>query len=56
MKSTEANRFKKLYQRHLRLLKLQGLSHSIIDNYARAVRRLSQHFDSCPDQLTPDQL
>jgi hypothetical protein len=26
MKSTEANRFKKLYQRHLRLLKLQGKS------------------------------
>ncbi|MBL6994398.1 hypothetical protein [Desulfobacula sp.] len=56
MNKTQTKRFNELYQRHLRLLKLQGLSHSIIDNYARAVRRLSQHFDSCPDQLTPDQL
>ena len=56
MKPTEANRFKKLYQRHLRLLKLQGKSQSTIDAYSRAVRRISQHFDYCPDQLTPDQL
>jgi integrase len=26
-----------------------------IDAYARAVRRLSEHFDCCPDQLTIDQ-
>ncbi len=56
MKSTEANRFKKLYQRHLRLLKLQGKSQKTIDAYSRAVRRVSEHFDCCPDKLTPEQL
>jgi len=56
MKPTEANRFKKLYQRHLRLLKLQGKSQKTIDAYSRAVRRISDHFDCCPDQLIPEQL
>jgi len=56
MKLTEANRFKKLYQRHLRLLKLQGKSQKTIDAYSRAVRRISEHFDCCPDKLTPEQL
>ncbi|MFC1839729.1 tyrosine-type recombinase/integrase [Thermodesulfobacteriota bacterium] len=27
-----------------------------IEAYSRAVRRISEHFDCCPDQLTPDQL
>jgi len=56
MKPTEANRFNKLYQRHLRLLKLQGKSQKTIDAYSRAVRRVSEYFDCCPDQLTPEQL
>ena len=56
MKPTEANRFKKLYQRHLRLLKLQGKSQKTIDAYSRAVRRIGDHFDCCPDQLTHEQL
>jgi len=52
MKKAETNRFNKLYQRHLRLLKLQGKSQKTIDAYARAVRRISEHFDCCPDKLT----
>ncbi|MCK5188481.1 MAG: site-specific integrase [Methylococcales bacterium] len=56
MKSTEQTRFDKLYQRHLRALKLQGMSDSTIDVYARAVRRVTQHYDCCPDQLTVEQL
>ncbi len=56
MNQTEVNRFNELYQRHLRLLKLQGKSQKTIDAYARAVRRVSEHFDCCPDQLTPEQL
>jgi integrase/recombinase XerD len=56
MKPAEVNRFKKLYQRHLRLLKLQGKSQKTIDAYSRAVRRVSEYFDCCPDQLTPEQL
>ncbi|MBN1931719.1 MAG: phage integrase N-terminal SAM-like domain-containing protein [Desulfobacterales bacterium] len=56
MKRSEVNRFNKLYQRHLRLLKLQGKSEKTIDAYSRAVRRIRDYFDCCPDQLTPDQL
>ena len=50
MNPNEANRFNKLYQSHLRLLKLQGKSQKTIDAYSRAVRRVSEHFGCCPDQ------
>ena len=56
MNKTEVKRFNELYQRHLRLLKLQGKAQKTIDAYSRAVRRISKHFDCCPDQLTPEQL
>lgn len=56
MKSSEQTRFDKLYPRHLRALKLQGLSDSTIDVYARAVRRVAQHYDCCPDRLSAEQL
>lgn len=56
MNSTEQNRFNTLYQRHLRALKLQGLSESTIDVYARAVRRIAYYYDCCPDRLTTEQL
>jgi len=52
MKKSEANRFNELYQRHLRFLKLQGKSQKTIEAYARAVRRISEHFDCCPDKMT----
>jgi integrase/recombinase XerD len=55
MNKAETKRFNKLYQRHLRLLKLQGKSQKTIDAYARAVRRISEYFDCCPDQLTVEQ-
>lgn len=41
MKSAEVNRFKKRYQCHLRLLKLQGKSQRTIDAYSRAVRDIT---------------
>jgi len=56
MISSEQNRFDTLYHRHLRALKLQGLSDKTIDVYARAVRRVAQHYDCCPDRLTTEQL
>jgi integrase/recombinase XerD len=56
MKATEVNRFNKLYERHLRLLKLQGKAQKTIDAYSRSVRRIRDHFDCCPDKLTLDQL
>ena len=55
MKKAETNRFNELYQSHLRSLKLQGKSQKTIDAYARAVRRISERFDCCPDQLTLEQ-
>ena len=55
MNQAETNRFNELYLRHLRLLKLQGKSEKTIDAYARAVRRISEHFDCCPDQLSMEQ-
>jgi len=56
MNSREQNRFDDLYDRHLRALKLQGLSDKTIDAYARALRRVSQSFDCCPDRLSTEQL
>jgi integrase len=56
MNLSEQSRFDKLYQQHLRLLKLQGKSDKTIDVYARAVRRVTKHFDCCPDTLTAEQL
>jgi integrase/recombinase XerD len=55
MKQCEKERFNQLYQRHLRLLKLQGKAQKTIDAYSRAVRRISEYFDCCPDQLTLEQ-
>ena len=56
MKNAEVNRFNRLYQRHLELLKLQGKSQKTIDAYSRAIRRIRDYFDCCPDQLNPEQL
>ncbi len=55
MDPKETNRFNELYQRHLRMLKLQGKSDKTIDAYARAVRRIKDYFDCCPDLLTLEQ-
>ncbi len=55
MNEAETKRFNELYQRHPRLLKIQGKSEKTINAYSRAVRRSSGHFDCCPDQLTLEQ-
>ena len=56
MNSTEKTRFDRLYRRHLRALKLQGLSDKTIDVYVRAVRRIAHYYDCGPDRLTTEQL
>ena len=56
MKPTEQKRFDALYEQHLRGLKLHGYSTSTIDVYSRAVRRLANHYDCVPDQLSVEQL
>ncbi len=56
MNRTEAKRFSALYERHQKLLILQGKSPSTVSAYSRAVRRVSGHFDRCPDRLSQEQL
>ena len=56
MNHAEVNRFNRLYQRHLDLLKLQGKAQKTIDAYSRAIRRIRDHFDCCPDQVSVEQL
>ncbi|WP_324292861.1 tyrosine-type recombinase/integrase [uncultured Desulfobacter sp.] len=56
MKASEVNRFNELYERHLKTLKLQGKAQKTIDAYSRAVRRVRDYFDCCPDKLKPEQL
>lgn len=56
MKQSEIKRFTRLYDRHQQLLKLQGKSKSTIDAYSRAVRRIRDHYDCCPDKLSKAQL
>ena len=56
MNSAEQTRFDGLYRRHLRALKLRGMSDSTTHVYARAVRRVANYYDCCPDRLTTEQL
>jgi integrase/recombinase XerD len=56
MEATEQKRFEVLYNKHLRALKLKGLSDKTIDVYSRAVRRIAHRYDCCPDNLTIEQL
>jgi site-specific recombinase XerD len=55
MDPTEQARFDEQYQRLLIMLNLQGKSEKTIESYSRGVRRVAEHFDCCPDELTTDQ-
>jgi hypothetical protein len=37
-------------------LQRQGKADSTVDVYSRAVRRITEFYDQCPDKLTIDQL
>jgi hypothetical protein len=37
-------------------LTLQGKAQKTIEAYSRAIRRITDHFDCCPDQLKQEQL
>ena len=56
MNKAQQTHFNSLYQRHVSALHRQGKAHSTIDVYSRAVRRITEYFDQCPDCLTVDQL
>jgi hypothetical protein len=56
MNSEEQFQFDKDYNRHVKLLKLQGKAPKTVKSYSHAVRRVSKHFDCHLKELTPDQL
>lgn len=56
MNKAQQKKFNLLYQEHLTSLTLQGKSDSTIDVYSRAVRRVTEFFDRCPDRLTINDL
>lgn len=56
MNETEVKRFNNLYKRHQKTLLLQGKAKKTIDAYSRAVRRVRDYFECCPDKLKPEQL
>lgn len=56
MNKAQQTRFNSLYQRHVSALQRQGKAATTIDVYCRAVRRITEYFDQCPDRLTEDQL
>jgi len=45
-----------LYQKLQLELKLQGMSPRTIEGYSRAVRRVAEYFDRCPDDLSTEEL
>ena len=56
MNSIDKKIYDKHYQQHLQCLKLQGKADATIDAYSRALRRVTEHFNCLPEQLTPDDL
>jgi integrase/recombinase XerD len=56
MNIDEQARFNLLYQKYLNELTLQGKQPKTIEMYSRALRKVGDYFDCCPDHLTQDQL
>ena len=56
MNSGEQTKFDTLYHKHQMMLENHGMRPATIDSYSRAVRRVAEKFDCCPDALTPDQM
>ena len=56
MNIDEQTRFTLLYQKYLNELTLQGKQPKTIEMYSRALRKVGDFFDCCPDHLTTDQL
>lgn len=56
MNAAQQKKFQLLYRKHLSALRRQGKAERTIDSYARAVRRVTEFWDTCPDALTQDQL
>jgi site-specific recombinase XerD len=56
MNPAQHKKYQSLYQQHVNALHRQGKAATTIDVYSRAVRRITEFFDRCPDRLTQDHL
>ncbi|MBR9911147.1 MAG: tyrosine-type recombinase/integrase [Gammaproteobacteria bacterium] len=56
MNTAQQKKFNSLYHKHVSALRRQGKAERTIDSYSRAVRRIAEFWDACPDTLTEDQL
>ena len=56
MNSIEQARFTPLFESLQRALKLQGKAKATKEAYSRAVRRVGEYFDRCPDDLSAEDL
>ena len=56
MNNAQQVRFNSLYEQHVNALHRQGKAERTIDSYARAIRRITEFFDQCPDRLSEAQL
>ena len=54
MNKSQQDRYESLYAKHVSALRRQGKADKTIDVYARAVRRVAERFDCCPDSLTQE--
>jgi hypothetical protein len=50
MKAKEKKRFNELYERHLNLMQLHGMTERTIEAYALCVRRVMMYFDCVPNK------
>lgn len=51
MNKIQQKKYELLYQSHVNALRRQGKAEKTIEGYARAVRRITEFFDLCPDCL-----
>jgi len=56
MNTAQKKKFQSLYRKHVSALQRQGKAASTIDVYSRALRRVTEFWDTCPDGLTQEQL
>lgn len=56
MKTPSNSTFKQNYETHLKHLQLKGLQPKTLEAYARAIRRIGQHFDYRIEALSEEQL
>ncbi len=56
MNKAQKTKFDLLYQQHVNALSRQGKADNTIDAYSRAIRRITEFYDICPDRLNQEHL